>query len=126
MNRKIKFKLWNPGDQDMLEDISLFNYADSPFITDGTDVALQFTNFTDINGKEIYEGDILGDWVGTETGPVQSAKQVYWCSKKGAWKLDSGFKQNKAFGDLLGKELRSYDYEVLGNIYQNPELLNPK
>lgn len=76
---------------------------------------MQFTGIKDEKGVEIFEGDILS--IPTDNGP----KNVV-CK----WTLDGGF-------SLFGKEtweryvvrfcyLGTYP-EVVGNIYQNPELL---
>ncbi|HET8886807.1 MAG TPA: YopX family protein [Salinimicrobium sp.] len=79
----------------------------------------QFTGFTDKNGKEIYEGDILSDWTETDEGNIQSKMQVFWCEKTGAWKLDNSYKQDRSSGDLLSDELTDFAYEITGNIFKN-------
>lgn len=81
----------------------------------GDHTLMQFTGLKDKNGKEIYEGDILRD---TE----DIAKVVF---EKGAF-----IAQVKTFGfgwkayANLWEYLKDWkDVEVIGNIYQNPELL---
>lgn len=81
------------------------------FFRDFEEVELmQYTGLKDKNGKEIYEGDIY------HVGDKNIRYLVVW--------FDSGFE---------GKQLRSTSYaglkswakdiEILGNIYENPELL---
>lgn len=71
---------------------------------------LMFTGGTDKNGKDFYEGDVVGFDDGTPIGKI-------WWSE-----FNSQF-------IMLGKTIEqsmSYtkrNYVVLGNIYENPELL---
>ena len=79
-------------------------------------VLMQFTGLTDKNGKEIYEGDVVG-LLGTS-----HSFEIFWDDKFGAWSLilqEHGFAP--AEDHLLGNCLD--DVEVIGNIYENPDLL---
>lgn len=68
----------------------------------------QFTGLQDKNGKDIYEGDIVRTWSGVE--------------HMGAWEFSDLFEVKWDFKLLM--ELSMWDYvEVIGNIYENPELL---
>jgi hypothetical protein len=65
---------------------------------------LQFTGLPDKNGKEIWEGDIVK--YGVDAYQVFYEGGAY-CLKKDIW-----------FSDNAAKH-----FEVIGNIYSNPELL---
>lgn len=122
--RELKFRAWDKSQKYMayqgtpdLETLSSFMFHF------GEDIVLQSTGFFDKNENEIFEGDILSDWNEVDGKQVQSFLQVFWCNSDGAWKLDSSFNQDKSSGDLLSEELSSLVYEISGNIYENPELL---
>ena len=122
--RELKFRAWDKSQKYMayqgnpdLETLSSFMFHF------GEDIVLQSTGFFDKNENEIFEGDILSDWNEVDGKQVQSFLQVFYCNSDGAWKLDSSFNQDKSSGDLLSEELSSFVYEISGNIYENPELL---
>ncbi len=82
-------------------------------IKEGTES--QFTGLLDKNGIEIYERDIIKCpqtkfYLGIEVWKVEYSEiwGSYGWTDGGAWYQ---FKQD-------------FDYEVIGNIYENPELLN--
>lgn len=82
-----------------------------------------FTGFLDKSGKEIYEGDIIGDWTETDQGYIQSNYPVYFDDKKGMFRIDISFNQDRLSSEPLYKELRDFDYEIVGNIYEKTEKL---
>lgn len=74
---------------------------------------LQYTGFKDKNGKEIYDGYIVREKYGVEIPMV-----VTWD--------DAGF---RTLGKHNGEQYVGYvkdSCEVVGNIYENPELLGRK
>lgn len=72
----------------------------------------QYTGLTDKNGKRIFEGDILS----FETMRGTISFTVYYDEECGVW---------QPFGDsYCGFDPK--DVEVIGNIHDNPELLEDK
>ena len=82
---------------------------------------MQFTGLQDCNGVDIYEGDIV------EISQTSSKEQETYDSKSEVVFVDGAFKL--VFYDLadefyLDLKDSTIDYvEVIGNIYENPELL---
>lgn len=68
---------------------------------------MQYTGLHDKNGKEIYEGDILKITYKLSGKTIISS--VRWANAK--------FKPTRL------SEHNQYEIEIIGNIYQNPELL---
>ena len=73
-------------------------------------VVQQFTGLFDKDGKEIYEGDILLDG-------DKNLKEVQWEYTTYVLFYIKGF----WFDKLSGREMHS---KIIGNIFENPELLN--
>ena len=79
---------------------------------------MQFTGLLDKNGKEIWEGDIVG-WPWSQG---YTKREVIYTAP--AFHL-KGFHPN-FFHSMVSATIESGvvpEYEVLGNIYENPELL---
>lgn len=80
----------------------------------------QFTGLYDKNGREIYEGDLfrLGDHI---------IKVVYEIGHENGFALKIAKSQNlsKAYWRLPLDKSFCEEYEVIGNIYDNPELIIP-
>lgn len=89
---------------------------------------MQFTGFKDFDGKEIYEGDILQDCIKDEnTGQIIESKEtVYFDETTGSWMLDNSYKQDQTYGTSLFQNLIDFEYKIVGNKFENPELLNNK
>ena len=82
-------------------------------------VLMQYTSLKDKNGKEIYEGDIISATGTEEDTEYTGIRMVKW-SKDLGWCLAEELKND--FGLPLtwgGWE----SVEVIGNIYENPNLL---
>ena len=79
---------------------------------------MQSTGLFDRNGQEIFEGDILG--IETDEGILNV--NVFWDSKHALFMFESEIHNEK---ELLAElvEDNTYPFEIIGNIYENPELL---
>lgn len=142
MNRTIKFRAWDKKeekfDYDMFVDFEgdVWYYAEINYDTPNTEIdynnsenryeLMQYTGFKDKNGTEIYEGDIvrLYDIWDELTGGREKGKQRI-CRVE---YVGSGFLvvQGDEEGyerDLFMAKINDDDLEVIGNIYENPELL---
>ena len=76
----------------------------------------QYTGLKDKNGKRIFEGDICRN---TKTGEIVSVK---WHGTMAGFVWNKR-KENSHLSDF-GELFRVYDkYEVIGNIHDNPELM---
>ncbi len=86
-------------------------------------VWLQYTGLKDKNGVEIYEGDIATyrTWQGKVGGKLKTVNaEVYW--DKNAWCIKWKTKLGVGSTGLHIPESEEFGSEVIGNIYENPEL----
>lgn len=126
--REIKFRAWDEDNKCWYHSPQLVIRPYSGKVTDGATtpniVLLQFTGLKDKNGKEIYEGDILG-----MSGSEKYAYIIEWNCSNGCFTSINGG-TNNFIGDVddeisfnILSNMRLDICEVIGNIYENPELL---
>lgn len=124
MEREIKFRAWDKSCNKMrgisgLQDCFSLR---SDGVCNEDYILLQYTGLKDKNGKEIYEGDIISDLVESDGELIQSKCQVYFDEMTCQFMLDCSAKQDLSFGTSLFQELEDFEYEIIGNIYDNPDL----
>ncbi len=115
MNREIKFRVWDKEHNKMLP---TFTLLEAIIRHSSPEMAIcefmQYTELKDKNGKEIYEGDVVVYEFNNRTYRIEFLNGEFLLRRK--------FKniENKVFDEVdYGKEI-----EIIGNIYENPELLN--
>ena len=147
--REIKFRAWDKDGKEMIEANDFYQKADpkisgnglhlSDFLginKDGTIgkeheniVLMQYTGLKDKNGKEIYEGDIVEFTVfDCFDNDTQYKGCIVWAGTRFMiWsKPDYEFYGSDGGFDLDWAELQDDEFEVIGNIYENPELVERK
>ena len=131
--REVKFRAWNKGYEEMHYDWGIdsslgsalwhrmfANVSQSKAMSKGYElprsyehfkgyVFMQYTGLNDSNGIEIYEGDVVKATDDRFFVSDEIIGQVYW--NYGCWEV-----QQYIFKNLN-------NLEVIGNIYDNPELL---
>ena len=131
MNRPIKFRVW-----DKLAERMIYPHNDNQqhFIIDlngqfhnlqngsgGDDYVIQqYTGLTDINDKEIYEGDILKNHYDVGNNIIG---QVLYESDHGGYIFQWKRKGRGQDYKNLNCDV-AFESVIVGNIFENPELLN--
>ena len=129
--REIKFRAWKNEEGYMItskqgiftalqncmnitrQDNGYYNNGDLLKPNENKYILMQYTGLKDKNGKEIYEGDIVGD------------KNIKWVVK---WNIHRmGFSlyptTEQLYDEMPVNIENKLGFEILGNIYDNPDLL---
>lgn len=107
-----------PEDKTRLRAIATY-YGDWRAVEVGTDTICQYTGLTDKNGNKIWENDVIGYWdtYSTENGLAEAD-----CIGKVFW-------DDETLSFQVTERLSAESYEVMdecsviGNIFDNPDLL---
>lgn len=98
--------------------------ADENHINDGKceflidpETICQYTGLIDKNGKKIWEGDILEGHLDDKFPEDVTREKVIW--HESGWKTEEPGCDDKEYLDEFDAE----NFEVVGNIFDNPELL---
>lgn len=147
--RTIKFRAWDKENK-KLYSCNILQFAiggirftdilnDKQYIIElvnGSYELMQFTGLFDKNGKEIYEGDIVKNSNRTLLTLDEDPRTYLVIWKEGQYDAENkwlrqrpGFEfikiqpKNKRYMELIFNQSQ---IEVIGNICENPELLNPE
>lgn len=125
--REIKYRMWNKKEKKMYQ-VGVLDFDDekaymknylsyivSNYMFEDIEL-MQFTGLHDKNGKEIYEGDIVA-----EKGHYVNSDRILYQDIK--WKESYSCWLRGEYQRLTPKNIERYEIEVVGNIYDNPELL---
>jgi len=111
--RTIKFRVWDIERKKYLSDVS---FADSRIPSNWQQfyIPQQFTGLLDKSGVEIYEGDIInGEYADGDAFAPIAVEDMCWLHKM------------TVLGDAW-RRLEANTVEVIGNIHENPDLLETK
>lgn len=126
--QEIKFRAWDKDKREM-RDVTGINWYDEYIWVDETPMSgdklpiestplMQYTGLKDKNGKEIYEGDVvrldeyedgMGEW------QVVFDEASFFLEQLGAG--------DEVRCEILGTCDSTKDVEIIGNIYDNPDLI---
>lgn len=123
--KEIKFRFWEKNFYSMRTWEQSYDSDNLKFLFADDNIApMQYTGLRDRNGKEIYEGDVVEFnnnnyelTAGHRNDEIVIAEVEYSC---GAWGLKEA---NGQLHDLYIVLVNDEEAEVIGNIYENPELL---
>ena len=130
--REIKFRAWDKNDKRIFIDPQMIDFYNkkigymqyqTEYMPDTSysfpvgfeefeySELMEFTGLCDKNGEDIYEGDIVKF--------LNGIFEVIWCNEKASFML-----KNKEYKEFLNFICENNNgMEIVGNIYENPELI---
>lgn len=127
MSREIKGRVWDPNSRTMdyeCDDVTFFHGI---VCCEGDGIFMLSTGLKDKNRVEIYEGDILrSHFPGRRDIPTR-LEGVQWCDRDAAFEaVDHPSPVPNRLEGRLHPVWWGRTCEIVGNIYENPELLEAR
>lgn len=131
MSREIKFRAWDGSRMNRLG-MSLDGVDGSLTAIDSNTTLMQYTGLKDKNGVEIYEGDIV-EITHPSSYHHSEKSHFYITTDTSAWGFETnweyidGYETSTHIMDSIWDDEKGWigfrNIEVIGNIYENPDLL---
>jgi len=128
--REIKFRAWGYGKMEYGVDVvdgkpytnapGYFEVFEDRKIIDG--ILMQYTGLKDKNGKEIWESDLV--WLDGHPYSVEWMSDGWWLKEQFGVDRFPYAPCGDAGYEYCDEDIRWKTAEVIGNIHENPELLN--
>ena len=129
-----KYRAWDSAKKEMFKDTFAITESGQVVVVEQEDVVcppdyvfvdylviMQSTGLRDKNGKEIFEGDILA----CKTDDEVINLNVFWDEEHALFMFESKkYNEQEPLAELV--ENNTYPFEIIGNIYENRELLEDK
>lgn len=129
-----KYRAWDSANKEMFKDTFAITENGQVVVVEQESVAsspdyvfvyhlviMQSTGLKDKNGKEIFEGDILA----CKTDDEVINLNIFWDEERALFMFESKkYNEQEPLAELV--ENNTYPFEIIGNIYENPELLEDK
>lgn len=121
--RDFKFRVWNKLSKKLIE------WKDYKHVISGSDfnndnlIITQYTGYKDVNGKEIYDKDIVLQTTRNSLG--EKIKQFYWIEYKFG-RYYASFQELRYATERIELSLLLLlnPVEVVGNVFENQDLLD--
>lgn len=130
--REFKFRLWDDNAKRWISRGESVEVAFSQLFPESIKAEAnfyleQYTGIKDKNGREIYEGDIIAQTLIDDPFDKRYPNYiVYWCEEYLGWGVKDAWGDDGNDSDLHFFIAERQKCEVIGNIHENPELLEAK
>lgn len=109
--KEIKFRMWQPVMKTMSPISAMgLSFKQGEICTNDNSVLMQYTGLLDAKGKEIWEGDVVQE----QYHGSLYVQEIKWSEPNAGFWIGGTTHLNKGMAQ---------DLEVIGNIWENPDLL---